>query len=143
MSNAASSTQNQDVQLSCGCICVLSQVWLPRRPSRLIMATGSVWDVFESWQKAAAALRSVSLQNAAGALLRRALKRKQHRADRGDMSVLVLDFCPESSSGSSFKSQVSWVCMYWSLPGRPYQLHVGSHQSRHSVCFVGVCSVCR
>lgn len=83
----------------------IQQVWLPRRPSRLIMATGSVWDVFESWQKAAAALRSVSLQNAAGALLRRALKRKQHRADRGDMSVLVLDFCPESSSGSSFKSQ--------------------------------------
>jgi serine/threonine protein phosphatase PrpC len=79
-------------------------MWLPRRPSRLIMASNGMWDVFESWQKAVSALRGVSLQNAAGALLQRALKRKQHRADRGDMSVLVLDFCPESSS--SFKSQV-------------------------------------
>ncbi|KAF6264430.1 phosphatase 2C-like domain-containing protein [Scenedesmus sp. NREL 46B-D3] len=76
----------------------IQQVWLPSRPSRLIMANGGMWDVFESWHKAASALRGVSLQNAAGALLQRALKRKQHRADRGDMSVLVLDFCPESSS---------------------------------------------
>jgi hypothetical protein len=68
------------------------------------MASNGLWDVFESWQKAVSALRGVSLPNAAGALLQRALKRKQHRADRGDMSVLVLDFCPESSS--SFKSQV-------------------------------------
>jgi hypothetical protein len=73
------------------------------------MASNGMWDTFDSWQKAVSALRGVSLQNAAGALLQRAVRRKQHRADRGDISVMVLDFCPESynsSSSSPFKSQV-------------------------------------
>lgn len=82
----------------------MHQVVLPARASRLIVATGSVWDAFETFQKAAGLLRDVSLANAAPALLRRAQQRKQHRQVDGDASVLVVDFVPEACSG--FKSQV-------------------------------------
>ncbi|KAF8072552.1 protein phosphatase [Scenedesmus sp. PABB004] len=82
----------------------IQQVWLPRRASRLIVASSTVWDAFETFQKAADALRDVSLPHAADALLRRAARRRAHLHDRGDMSVLVVDLVPERCS--AFSSQM-------------------------------------
>lgn len=102
-------------------------MWLPQRASRLIIATGSVWDAFDTYHKAASGLRGVSLPNAAGALLQRALRHKQHRADKGDLSVLVVDLVPHSCSG--FSSQVSEVS------GRArWRLH--PHNNPHTTCLV-------
>lgn len=85
---------------------MVHQVWLPLRASRLIIATDSVFNAFDTFHKAAGALRDVSLANAAAALLRCSQQRKQHRHDFVDASVLVVDFVPET--GMPFKSQV-WV----------------------------------
>ncbi len=94
----------------------LRQVWLPLRPSRLILATDGVWDAFETHHKAAALIQAVSVANAAATLVQHAAK-KSYR--RGDRSALVVDFAPRaggaspaggedgssSSSSSSFKNQ--------------------------------------
>eukprot|EP00775_Hariotina_reticulata_P012091 gene12091-12231_t len=82
----------------------IQQVWLPLRASRLIIATDSVFNAFDTFHKAAGALRDVSLSNAAAALLRCSQQRKQHRHDFVDASVLVVDFVPET--GTAFKSQM-------------------------------------
>lgn len=86
-------------------IAAVPQVWLPLRASRMIIATGGVWEAFDTFQKAVDALRDVSLPNAAAALLRRSLQHKQHLHNRGDMSVLVVDFVPEWCT--EFRSQVT------------------------------------
>jgi hypothetical protein len=86
------------------------QVWLPLRASRLILATDSVFNAFDTFHKAAGALRDVSLTNAAAALLRCSQQHKRHRHDFVDASVLVVDFVPHNFP--PFKSQVrdlSWL----------------------------------
>jgi hypothetical protein len=94
------------------------QVWLPARPSRLILATEGVWDGFDTWHKAAALVQAMSPETAAPALVGYPARKGCRRADR---SAVVVDFVPRppvparsrsgSSAGSgsgsgSFKAQV-------------------------------------
>ena len=69
------------------------QVWLPPRPSRLVLASDGVWDAFDTHHKAPALLQSVSVRNAAEVLVQQ-LARRGRAARRGDRSAFVVDFVP-------------------------------------------------
>jgi hypothetical protein len=86
------------------------QVWLPPRPSRLILATEGVWEAFETHHKAAALIQAMSAENAAPALVAYPARKGCRSADR---SAVVVDFVPRpaapsrTSSGGSSGSRSS------------------------------------
>lgn len=94
------------VHHSAECLLLHCQVWLPRRASRLILATDGVWDAFDTHYKVASVLRGVSLANAASVLLQRTANKRVF----DDKTVLVVDIVPDHVPG--FKSQVRRIPCY-------------------------------